>query len=371
VSNGAAEDARERLVRSVQANCDIADARHAADLTLCTYLLQMREFFRWERGLPFGAALARAEVGAWIAEREALWQRCEAAAFEPLRVPGAAQALDPFDVDAVNERLAPLGLLYGAGLVDDSRPVFFLALRHAVGQREGLRVHQAGRELARGLAAPPAALAGADDGPVVLRREALARVGWERYEAFALRPQPGSAFAAVVKAYGFDAGFDTALPRWLDEHSEVALLHELGEHRIGRLLGARWPALRQALPSRRARLAATALRDQLADLGTTLPTLLERGADASLHAWFAAYDGVREALFPDFPLAYRAWRDGDGGRSLRHAIEHGRSHFTALAQRALDLHDRHAPVAAIEQVLAGDAAVCRFDPPLTARRAST
>jgi hypothetical protein len=43
------------LVQAVQTNCHIADARHAADLTLCTYLLQMREFYRWEQGLPLGA----------------------------------------------------------------------------------------------------------------------------------------------------------------------------------------------------------------------------------------------------------------------------------------------------------------------------
>ena len=47
------------LAAAVQTNCHIADARHAADMTLCIYLLQMREFHRWERGLPFGAALAR------------------------------------------------------------------------------------------------------------------------------------------------------------------------------------------------------------------------------------------------------------------------------------------------------------------------
>ncbi len=40
---------RARLARAVQTNCDIADAHHAADMTLCVYLLQMREYFRWER----------------------------------------------------------------------------------------------------------------------------------------------------------------------------------------------------------------------------------------------------------------------------------------------------------------------------------
>lgn len=56
--------------------------------------------------------------------------------------------------------------------------MFFLAQRHASGWREGLRVQQAGRELARGLAAPPAALAARDQGPIVLRRESPARLAW-------------------------------------------------------------------------------------------------------------------------------------------------------------------------------------------------
>lgn len=353
-----------RLVDAVQTNCDIADARHAADLTLCNYLLQMREFFRWERDLPFGAALPRPEVGEWIARRERHWEPLAGHDFEALPVPGAAAPIDPFAVDAVNAHLQPLGLLYGAGLAGGSRPVFFLAHCHATGRHEGLRVQQAGHELARGLAAPPAALAGGDDGPVVLRRESMARACWERYEAFRLRPAPGSAFAAVVRAYGFDDGFEAALPRWLDDHTEVALLHELGEHRAGRVLGPPWSAMRAGLRSRRAELLVGAVRDHLADFDTTLPSLMARRAGASLHAWFAAYEGLREALYPALGGAYRAWRAGDGGRQLGRAIERGRAHFTALATRLLTLHAEagDAAPAAIEALLASDEAVCRAGP---------
>ena len=59
----------DRLVGAVQANCRIADARHARELPLCIYLLQMRELYRWERQLPFGAALDRQAVGSWLAQR--------------------------------------------------------------------------------------------------------------------------------------------------------------------------------------------------------------------------------------------------------------------------------------------------------------
>ena len=57
------------LVNTVQKNCHISDARHAGDFTLCIFLLKMREFYRWEQGLPFGAALGRGEVGDWLAGR--------------------------------------------------------------------------------------------------------------------------------------------------------------------------------------------------------------------------------------------------------------------------------------------------------------
>jgi hypothetical protein len=89
------------LAAAVQANCNIADARHAADLTLCTYLLQMRELYRWEIGLPFGAALPREAIGAWIAERERQWAAMESSDFValPALEEESADAFDPFDVD--------------------------------------------------------------------------------------------------------------------------------------------------------------------------------------------------------------------------------------------------------------------------------
>ena len=350
-----------RLVEAVQTNCHIADARHAADMTLCTYLLQMREFFRWESGQPFGAALARDAVGNWIAQRESLWSALEEQPFVALPCARHADGVDPFDVAAINALLLPAGLLYGAGLLGADRPVFFLAELHEQTQRDGLELFTAGRELARGLIAPPAALGRWGDGQAILiRRESMARWCWEKFEAFKLRRPAGSAFHAVVEAYGLDDNFDAALPRWLDEQGEAVLLHELGEYHAGQWLGPAWPAMRLSLPSRRADLYARAVRDHLADLEVTLPTLLDRDASASIHFWFASYDGMRELLFPSLPSAYRAWRSGDGGLALRHAIQRGSAHFKTLAQCAIEAHTRdgaHAGLA-IERLLTAPEAIC-------------
>ena len=370
---GTADWSLPLLVSAVQANCHRADARHAADMTLCIYLLQMREFFRWERGLPFAAALPRQAVGNWIAEREALWSGLEDSEFEPLPLPslhlGAAGAgcemVDPFDLPRIAQALTPMGLIYGAGLVAAQRPVFFLARQFSASRldagSEALPVLTAGKELARGLVSPLATLGlqGAARA-VVIRREALARWCWERYEAHALRSTPGTPMHALVQAYGLDEDFEAALPRWLAEQSEVLLLHELAEHQVGQRLGQAWAELRLSLASRRAELQARALRDLLADCTLTLPALLDRGADASLHGWFAAFEGPRTLLFPGLISAYACWRGGDGGTALREACDRGAEHFAALAQQVLALHAQGGDksVQAVEKALLAPAACC-------------
>jgi hypothetical protein len=323
------------LAQAVQTNCHIADARHAADLTLCTYLLQMRELFRWEQRLPLGAPLPRDAVGAWIAHREREWERLEGSDFVALPLPAAPADLDPFDVDAAAEPLAALGLAYGAGLAGRERPGFFLA--ELLERRElddGVTVLVCGREHARGLFAPPAALLGRT---IVLRRESFARWMWEKFEAFALK-RPDGAFKAVVAAYGLDADFHAALPHMLDEQGETLLLHELGEHRVARRFEPGWAAMRLALPDRRTDLQVRAVRDLVADLETTLPTLLERGDATALHFWFSTFDGHRAALCPALPAAYDAWRQGGNAQALRATVERGRDHFDRLARELLALH---------------------------------
>jgi hypothetical protein len=345
------------LVEAVQTNCHIADASHAQDLGLCSFLLQMREFHRWERGLPLDAPLDRAAVGAWIARREALWTELEGRAFVPLPA-DEGSTFGAFDADALNALLLPQGSVYGAGWAGAGRPGFFVAdllERRAID--DGLVVQVCGHEWARGLFAPPAALIG---DTIVLRRESMARWLWEKFEAFGLKRADGP-FKAVADAYDLERDFRAGLPRMLDEQGETLILHEIGEHRVGRRLGPAWAAMRLDLQDRRADLQVRAVRDHLADLTTTLPALIERGAATAIHFWFAGYDGLRETLFRGLGQAYRDWRGGDGGASLRQACAIGEAHFMPLAEQVLALHAERGEQAgaAIATLLAAPAAVCR------------
>jgi len=69
-------------------------------------------------------------VGAWLAEREAMWGAIEDAELHGLPLAGAL--VDPFDVDTMNRSLVPQGLVYGAGMAAS------LASRSAVTRRNAL-----------------------------------------------------------------------------------------------------------------------------------------------------------------------------------------------------------------------------------------
>ena len=115
---------QEIICQSVQHNCHIADARHAEDYTMCTYLLKMREYFRWEQKLGCRSAIPREALGNWLSERESLWGDMLSAEFKPVEIDG--RLFDPFATDAINSALAPHGLVYSAGLVGGAKAHFFL-----------------------------------------------------------------------------------------------------------------------------------------------------------------------------------------------------------------------------------------------------
>ena len=320
------------LLDAVRTNCHISDAQHGRNLTMCTYLLEMRELYRWERGLALGAPVPQAEVGAWMAQREAMWSPLEEAAHVPL--PLDAAIVDPFDVECANRTLVEHQLVYGAGIGRFGKPQFFLGALEREEWRDGVRVLVAGHEYARDLSAAPAA---SRDGTIYVRLESLRRWLWERGEAWMGKRGDG-ALKAALDSYGFTVAPDAAIERMAKVEAETLILHELGECAAGRILGPQWEDMLGSLTRRRTELFVRALRDHLADCLVTLPALLERDAAASLHFWFANLHGMRQALFPRLTTAYVRWREGDDGVALRAAIDAGLPHWQNICAQVLDMH---------------------------------
>ena len=328
-------DALGELTSAVQRNCDLADAAHAQDLSLCVYLLQMREFFRWERGLPLDAAPDRAEVGRWIASREAHWQSLSddgGAGFAPLPI---GTGLDPFDEESVNAGLTGHGLVYTAGLGRFRRPEFLLAERLETQSREGATVVITGREYARGMN-PPLALSRGD--LVLVRRDLLRRWLGTRIELSRQRPAAEGLGSALAAWRDGDDALAT-LERVTAAETETLVLHELGERRASVLLGPGWERMLDGLDDRRIEIVARAIRDLLADCTTTLPTLLERDARASIHFWFANLEGMRGLLGARLRSAYLGWREAHGtpvaSQALLEALHAAREHWLGQARRML------------------------------------
>ena len=323
----------DSLVTAVQANCNVSDARHARSMTLCTYLLEMREMYRWERGVALTATLPRSEVGAWLSEREALWDTLANEEYRPLPVGG--DGIDPFDADAVNDALVPRGLVYGAGIGRFGKPQFFLGEIAREEWRDGAHVLVARREFARDLSPAPAAYR---DNTIYVRLDALARTLGEKAEAWSRRRAQG-ALESVLDAHGFADDPERALEGMAEAEAETLILHELGERALGSELGPAWERMLEGFVRRPAEVFARAARDHLADCATTLPTLLEREAAASIHFWFAGFDGLRRELAPRLALAYERWRSGGGATHLRAAVAAGATHWRAVCARILALHE--------------------------------
>lgn len=326
-----------RIKQVVQRNCDISDARYARQHTMCVYLLKMREYYRWEKGLPQGEPLPMGQVGEWVTAREELWETLEVSDFDCLPVDGE-RCIDPFEAAAVNATLAPAGLIYSAGYGRFVKPHFFLARLHRREREQGFEVLVADEELARDLSAPPAMFL---NQTVFVRRDAMRRLLWERIEEWEWRRQPAGPMARALDINGYHHDRERALEHMTSAEVDAAVWHELGEGLVGRELGAGWEDMVFDLAGSRAEVHLRAVRDMWADATVTLPRLLAEGRDASIHFYFANLRGMRRALVPGWLDAYRQWAEGGGLGGLADRVDAGREAWDRTCRRVLGEYGRH------------------------------
>ena len=350
-----------QLVSTVQKNCHISDAQHAGELTLCIYLLKMREFYRWENEIPLTRQLAKNDVGQWLQEREQMWERLEADRFDP--IPLERGSSDPFDTDDINRELVPQGYVYSGGYGRFCKPHFFLGNLVTKETRNGFTVYLSSCEYARDLEAPPAMLQGRT---IFVRQESVRRYLWEKVEE-SRWTRNNETMKRALSCYGLagddvqgctsaarggmpEAAAELALDRMMQNETESIVLHELGEGLAGETLGADWERLLSGLARSKAETIARAVRDNLADCLTTLPALVETRNDAALHFYFATFGGMRRHLFPEALTAYRRWcADGDLD-PLRNLARQGQARWRGTAEQILTLFRRDEQQAAAEIV---------------------
>ncbi len=327
------------IVSAVQKNCHISDAQFAADLTLCTFLLKMRELYRWEHEIPLTQDMPKSAVGDWMNERERFWEGVEAAPYEPL--PLAGGSLDPFEVAQANRELAPHGLVYSGGFGRACKPHFFLGSLLREEMRDGFKVYVSGCEFARDLDAPPGMML---DDTIFVRTESLQRWLWEKYEEWNWNHR-NQAMTRAVAHYDFRADPVKALQAMTATETESVILHELGEARVGAELGDDWSQMLAAVMRSRAEIMARAVRDLYADCLSTLPGLLARDNPAAIHFFFANFTGMRRKLFPELGVAYQIWLDSGNSTELGRISAAGCEKWQASAGRMIALFKQHGDAA--------------------------
>ncbi len=320
---------------AVQRNCDISDAKYAREYSLCTYLLKMREYYRWEKGFGPTAKLHNKEVGNWVNHREQLWARLEDDSFEPIKLGG--RRFDPFDDDGINHELLAQGLVYSGGYGRFGKPHFFLARVLRVEPYGDHVVIVSGEEYARDLSAPPAMTRGQT---IFVRRESLRTMIWERIEEWRWK-QRDNAMARAMAYYDIEHDLEGALDEITDSELETAILHELGELIAGKLLGAAWEELLLGVVRTPAEVAARAVRDQLADCLSTLPALLALENLPAIHFYFASLSGMRKQLSPGLTQAYQRLVESGDLSELKRSVPLGWRQWLSVARDLMELHRRH------------------------------
>lgn len=325
----------QQLQTTVQKNCNLSDAQHAGNYTLCIYLLKMREYFRWETGQTFGNPLSKEDIGEWLTVREQLWDGLEHHDYQTLDIDN--QQFDPFHSRDINQQLNPKGLVYSGGYGNMGKPVFFLAEVESIKQLDDYTIYISSKELARDLAAPPGM---AQDKCVYIRRESLRRFLWEKYEESYWYNQENP-LARALACYDFKNHPDDSLERMTDAEIDTVLHHEIGEILAGQRLGDDWESMLSRLPRSQAELLLRSVRDNLADSLSTLPRLLEDAEPARIHFYFANMSSLRKMISPSIMQAYQEWLEHGDKSPLTRLLKKSEKHWTHLAQQSLQLFAKH------------------------------
>ena len=333
------------IVKTVQHNCHIADARHAGDFTLCVYLLKMREMYRWEQGMDFKTLLTTDDVGEWLTQREGEWDAVEKADYKTLEING--KHFKPFDNELINTLLDEKKLVYNAGLGIRCRPHFFIAELEEVIHHDEYRIYISGKEFARDMAAPPAM---AQENNIFIRKESLRRVIWEILDDARVAGLDNP-LTRAMSFYEFDTDAEHALNEMTEVEMAYVIEHEIGEVLAGKIVGDIWNDMLDKLAKTHAEIMLRAIRDHLADSIKTLPELIRVNNPASIHFYFGNMTAMRKQLAPKLMTAYQFWHETNKLDQLEQVVSKSKAHWQRLTDMAIAQFSVSQKAATIEEII--------------------
>lgn len=331
-----------QLQTQIQTNCDISDARHAGLYSLCGLLLRLRDLYKWEQNLFPWQEPEPATLLEWVDARETHWEKVVSQELQALTL--ANETFDPFDMTAVNLRLRPLGLVYGAGYVLGMKPSFFLGEVTASRILDGLQVDIVGRELARDIYMTPAMRQGRQ---IFARQSAMLFFIWDQIQE--LRPSAREALDFALRQYDLEPEalrqsperLAPALHRVASQELETWVYHEVGEVHERAFDGQVWHEIVSTYANSLVEIFARVTKDLLADTHPEglLGHIMRHRLTASLGFYVAFMRPFTRAVFPEIVEAFQqfsrtgAWTVVDRARATGHA------RAASFARRLTAIHE--------------------------------
>ncbi len=342
------------LCNQVTENCNLSDARYAGSFSLCGLLLRLRDYFKWEHGLPPWAEVDSPVIMSWIDDKESSWEEMIEEDLRTLQWRG--RLVEPLDSEPINQDLAPMGLFYGAGLAAFLKPSFFLGRVVREQELDGVRVCYLGEELVRDLFTSPAMTLG---GVIVARRGPLSAFLWDTIQYGEKSRRKAIHLASWV--YGLNSepaagseGWIVKFESMVNHELEPLVRHEFGEISDSVFPKESWRRLISAHPHSRIELMARTIKDVLADTGDAgrLNYIVETGRLGSLAVFAAFHDGLAARIFEEFTPAFDRFLEQKEWEIISEAREKGWRKSAEMARQLAEIADEgyNRPDWAVQQV---------------------
>ena len=300
-----------QLVRGVQQNCDLSDARDHGIYSMCTMVLKLRNLYKWEQALEPWQEPEASDLLDWIDAKENFWQSIEGGTYHPLESAGGQ--VEPFELETINADLAGTGFYYGAGYGRSMKTVFFLADVLERRRDDGCPIVILGRERAREMDSPFAMV---QDGHIVIRRESLRFFIWDQVQE--VRSSSRCSLLTALRCHGLltDGALDQRrfrdrLDAVVDGEMDLFIRHEIGEMQQGVFSSETLRMLVGRFPGTVIEFVCRAVKDILADCHPLGPLahIVGQRRESTLGFYLTFLDGLRQKLFAEMVPAWQRFQE--------------------------------------------------------------
>jgi hypothetical protein len=324
------------FLEQVRFNCELASHRQSGLFSICGLALRLRDLYKWEHGLGPWEEPDPQEVLEWISKKEEYWEEISHMSYSQLTFEG--REFSPFDTEALNLRLMPYHLSYGAGLGEGSDPSFFLGKKERELYVKGCPVTIVGREYARDLVASPAFSKG---DRIVIRKEPILFQLWG--EIIFATKEDQKTFHLCLREYGIQDWdlemIKQRLPAILEDNIGIFIHHEVGEIMDTTLELNNFQSIIRAYQKTFIEYAIRALRDLMADTNEEgrFMWLIKRQDMCGLALSIAILDEFRKKLYKDIIAGFMKLEKESSWDVMLEAIERNRERGKQMLKMLLDI----------------------------------